>query len=173
MADGLKDLLDLDHKTWSRQLRVKARHFPWDFARTDMEDGGGQLDVAKVTGASLDILLAGAAGVHAIDGTELGVVETLLTRPLVVLVHGLGVDDVYHAHGLDLLWGEQAELDLLDGPERTFRYCWRAGRHIGGIERRWWWGSGARGTVLWVWMKALRCAAGGHTGLLVRVLEGV
>jgi hypothetical protein len=154
MADGLKDLLDLDHKTWSRQLRVKA--FSMGFARTDMEDGSGQLDVAKVTGTSLDILLAGAAGVHAVDGTELGVVETLLTGPLVVLVHSLGVDDVHHTHGLDLLGGEQPELDLLDSPERTFRYCWRAGRHIGGIERRWW-GGGTRGTVLWVYVKALRC----------------
>jgi hypothetical protein len=94
-----------------------------------MEDGSGQLDVAKVTGTSLDILLAGAAGVHAVDGTELGVVETLLTGPLVVLVHSLGVDDVHHTHGLDLLGGEQPELDLLDRPERTLRHCERAGRH--------------------------------------------
>ena len=103
-----------------------------------MENGRGKFDMTKVARADLDVLLARRARVHAVDGTELGVVETLLTRLLVVLVHGLRVDDVHHAHGLDLLGGEQPELDLLDGPEWTFRYCWRAGRHIGGIERCWW-----------------------------------
>lgn len=85
-----------------------------------MEDGSGQLDVAKMSRADLDVLFARRARVHAVDGTELGVVETLFAGLLVVLVHGLRVDDVHHAHGLDLLGREQPELDLLDGPERTF-----------------------------------------------------
>src|SRR5262245_50234817 len=77
---------------------------------TDMEDGHGQLDVAKVPGADLDVLLAGSAGEGTVDGAQLGVVETLRARQLLLLVHGLGVDDVDHAHGLDLLGREQAEL---------------------------------------------------------------
>lgn len=103
----------------------------WRQALTDVEDGGGELNVAKVAGARLDVLLARRARVHAVNGAELGVVEALLARLLVLLVHGLGVDDVHDAHGLDLFGGEQAELDLLDGPERTFRLGGRAGRHAG------------------------------------------
>lgn len=101
---------------------------------TDVKNRRGQLDVAKVARADLDVLLARRARVHAVDGAELGVVEALLARLLLLLVHGLGVDDVDDAHGLDLLGREQAELDLLDGPERTFRHCWRAGRHVGGVD---------------------------------------
>lgn len=98
----------------ARQERVR------DALLTDMEDRRGELDVAKVARAHLDVLLARSARVHAVDGAELGVVEALLTRLLLLLVHGLWVDDVDDAHGLDLLGGEQPELDLLDGPERTF-----------------------------------------------------
>jgi hypothetical protein len=148
VAHRLKNLLDLDNETWERQLHVNADTAK--VALTDVEDGSGQLDVAKVPRADLDVLLARCARVHAVDGTELGVVETLLARLLVVLVHGLRVDNVHHTHALDLLGGEQPELDLLDGPERTFRYCWRAGRHIGGIEWRSWRG-GSRETVLSIW----------------------
>src|SRR5690242_20358123 len=89
-------------------------------SHTDMEDGSGQLDVAKMPRANLDVLLASCARVHAVNSAELRVVETLFARLLVVLVHGLRVDDVHHAHAFDLLGGEQSELDLLDGPERTF-----------------------------------------------------
>ena len=113
MADSLKQLLDLHDET-------------------DVEDGCVQLNVTKMTGAGLDVLLAGRARVHAVNGTELGVVEALFARLLLLLVHGLRVDDVDHAHGLDLLGGEQPELDLLDRPERTFRHLWGAGRHSGG-----------------------------------------
>lgn len=103
-----------------------------------MEDGSSQLNVAKMPRADLDILLARCARIHAINSAQLGVVETLFARLLIVLVHGLRVDDVHHALAFDLLGGEKPELDLLDGPERTFRYCWRAWRHIGGIEEGWW-----------------------------------
>ena len=85
-----------------------------------MEDGGGELNMAKVARADLDVLLAGCARVHAVDGAELGVVEALLTRLLLLLVHGLRVDDVDDTHGLDLFGREQPELDLLDDPERAF-----------------------------------------------------
>jgi hypothetical protein len=97
-----------------------------------VEDGCGEFDMAKVTGADLNVLLARRARVHAVDGAKLGIVEALFTRLRVGLIHGLRVDDVDHAHGLDLLGGEQPELDLLDGPERTFRLHGCARRHDGG-----------------------------------------
>jgi hypothetical protein len=43
--------------------------------------------------------------------------------------HRLRVDDVHDAHRLDLLRREQAELDLLDRPERTFRLQRCSRRH--------------------------------------------
>jgi hypothetical protein len=90
-------------------------------ALTDVEDGRGQLDVAKVTGADTDVLLARGARELAVNGAELGVVEALVARLGVGLVHGLRVDDVHDAHGLDLLGREQPELDLFDGPERLIK----------------------------------------------------
>lgn len=101
MADGLEELLDLDDKSNVKNRRV-------------------QLNVAKVARADLDVFFAGRARVHAVNGAKLGVVETLLTRLLFLLVHGFWIDDMDNAHGLDLLRGEQTELDLLDRPERTF-----------------------------------------------------
>jgi hypothetical protein len=85
-----------------------------------VEDGSGKLDVTKVARADLDVFFARGTRVHAVDSTKLGIVETLLTRSLVLLVHGLRVDDVDDTHRLDLLGGEQPELDLLDGAERAF-----------------------------------------------------
>jgi len=137
-----------------------------------VEDGSGQLNVAKMPRADLDIFFARRARVHAVDGTELRVIKTLFTWLLVVLVHGLRVDDMHYTHGLDLFGGEQPELDLLDGPERTFRYCWRAGRHIGGIGKFSWRGvAGDRVIDLDGRVKA--SSADSHTWLLVRVLRGV
>jgi hypothetical protein len=99
---------------------------------TDVENRCGELNVTKVTGADLDILLARRARVHAVNGAEPRVVESILARLRVRLVHGLREEDVAHAHGLDLLGREQTKLDLLDGPERTFRLDGRTGRHDGG-----------------------------------------
>jgi hypothetical protein len=145
VAHGLEELLDLHNET-------------------DVKDGCVQLDVTKVTGAGLDIFLARGARVHAVDSAELGVIETLLTRFLLLLVHGLRVDDVDDTHGLDLLGREQPELDLLDGPERTFRHLGRARRHAGGSER-----------VLRVRGSLETCLAvdgrGGHAGRFLRVLS--
>jgi hypothetical protein len=84
-----------------------------------VEDGYGQFDVTEVAGADLDVLFARRALEHAVDGAQLRVVEALGARQVVLLVHGLGVDDVHHAHRLDLLGREQAELDLLDGAQRA------------------------------------------------------
>jgi hypothetical protein len=109
-----------------------------------VENGRGELNVAKVAGADLDVLFARGARVHAVNGAELGIVETLFARLRVGLVHGLGVDDVDHAHSLDLLGREQAELDLLDGPERTFREHRGAGRHVCGSS-----GAGAGVSLVW------------------------
>jgi hypothetical protein len=96
---------------------------------TDVKTGCGELDVTKVTGADLDVFLARRARVHAVNGAEPGVVEAVLARLRVRLVHGLREGDVAHAHRLDLLGREQSELDLLDGPERTFRLDGRTWRH--------------------------------------------
>jgi len=111
-------------------------------ALTDVEDGHSQLDVSKMAGADLDVLLARRALVHAVDGTQPRVVEALDARQVLLLVHGLRVDDVHNAHRLDLLGREQAELDLLDGAQ------WALG-HGGGATGshgcgRWAVGRGAR-----------------------------
>ena len=67
VADRLQDLLDLDDEP-------------------DMKDRHGQLDVAKVTGTRCDVLFAGAARIHAVDGAELGVVESVFPWLLLLLV---------------------------------------------------------------------------------------
>lgn len=59
VAHRLKNLLDLDDKTWSCQLQVIA--YAAIESLTDMEDGSSQLDVAKMPRADLDILFAGRA----------------------------------------------------------------------------------------------------------------
>lgn len=74
-------------------------------ALTDVEDRSGQLNVTKMTRTDANVLFARRARVHAVDSAKLRIVKTLLARLLMLLVHGLGVDDVYHAHGLDLLGG--------------------------------------------------------------------
>lgn len=99
---------------------------------TDVKNRRGQLDVAKVAGADLDVLLARGARVHAVDGAELGVVEALFARLLVRLVHGLWINDMNDAHGLDLLGGEQPELDLFYRAQTAFRLRRCTGRHDGG-----------------------------------------
>lgn len=53
---------------------------------TDVEDGHSQLDVAKVPGACLDVLFAGPACVHAVDGAELGVIQTLRSWLLLLFI---------------------------------------------------------------------------------------
>jgi len=53
VAHRLEQLLDLDDTT-------------------DVEDGRGELDGAKVAGTDLDIPFAGGTRVHAVNGAELG-----------------------------------------------------------------------------------------------------
>ena len=69
VAHRLKNLLDLDNETWERQLHVNADTAK--VALTDVEDGSGQLDVAKMPRADLDVFLARRTRVHAVDGAEL------------------------------------------------------------------------------------------------------
>ena len=85
-----------------------------------MEHRYGQLDVAKVTWAGLHVLFARGARVAAVDAAETGVTKTLVVRLLLLIVEGIGVDDMANGHGLDLLGREEAELDLLDGAQGAF-----------------------------------------------------
>jgi hypothetical protein len=100
-----------------------------------MKDGHSQLNMAEVPGADLDVLLAGGALEHAVDGAQLGVIEALGARQVLLLVHGLGVDDAHHAHGLDLLGREEAELNLLDGAQRALGHRGGAAESHGGGMR--------------------------------------
>jgi hypothetical protein len=97
-----------------------------------MEHGHGQLDVAKVPGAGLHVLLARATDEAAIDAAEPAIVEARDTSRHLVLVHGLRVEDVHDAHGLDLLGREQPKLYLLNGAQRALGDDGGAGRHSGG-----------------------------------------
>ncbi len=87
---------------------------------TNVKDRSSKLNMAKMARADLDVLFTRGARIHAVDGTELGVIQALLTGLLLLLVHGLGIDDLDDAHALDLLGRKQPKLDLLDDPERTF-----------------------------------------------------
>lgn len=78
-----------------------------------MEDRLRELDVPKVARTILRHLATRPTLRAAIDGTEFGIVQTLLARCVALLIHRLRVLDVADGHVLDLLWREQAELDLL------------------------------------------------------------
>ena len=51
-----------------------------------MEDGHCEFNMAKVTWTFLHVFTAGGAGIGAIDGAELGVVQAFLARALLLLV---------------------------------------------------------------------------------------
>ena len=70
---------------------------------TDMKDGHGQLDVAKVPWTGLHVFLAGTARKGAVDAAESAVVQTLNASCLLFFVHGLWIENVYDTHRFDLL----------------------------------------------------------------------
>jgi len=99
-----------------------------------MENRFGQLDMAKMTGAFRHVLGACFALVLAVNGTEERVIETAITRFRSSLVHGLGVNDVAHTHGLDLLRRQESELNLLDNPEGRMGMRKVQVRHLDGSD---------------------------------------
>ena len=113
-----------------------------------MEDRNGQLNMSEMTRADLDILFTRLASVHAIDGAEPGIIQTLLPRLLFLFIlrdvsvqlsleatcctyHGLRIDDVNDAHGLDFFRRQQAELNLLDCAQRALGGYLCTRRHDG------------------------------------------
>lgn len=130
----------------------------------DMKDRGGELNMSKVAGTLLHILVARRAFEAAIDGAHARVTETVLARELLRLIlsrevstcrlecitslpgvaqrrtsnvsthHSLRIHNLADAHLLDLFRGEQAKLNLLDGPERSRRVCKVEIRHGCGLR---------------------------------------
>lgn len=70
---------------------------------TNVEDGDGQLDVAKVSRTFLLVFAASCAHYATVDSAQLGIVQALLARPLALLVQRLCIFDVAYTHALDLL----------------------------------------------------------------------
>lgn len=83
-----------------------------------MEDRLRELDVPEVARTIVWYLVTRRAPRTAVDGAKLGVVQALLAWRMPLLVHRLRVLNVADGHVLDLLWGEEAELDLLHRLER-------------------------------------------------------
>lgn len=94
VANHLKNLLDLFEEAW-------------------VENGLRQLDVAEMAWTLSHRLGACFAPELSIDGSEKGIVQSSVARLDAQLVHGLRVDDVAHAHVLDLFRSQDAKLDLL------------------------------------------------------------
>jgi hypothetical protein len=84
VADHLQQLLDLFDEP-----RVKNRL--------------GQFDVPKVARALSHILIAGSTLVLTVDRSESGVVEPLVARLRLRLIHGLRVENVANTHIFYLL----------------------------------------------------------------------
>jgi hypothetical protein len=55
-------------------------------ALTNVKNGDGQLDVPKVARTGRYVLFAGRARVHAVDSAELGIIQALLSRLLLLLI---------------------------------------------------------------------------------------
>jgi hypothetical protein len=95
-----------------------------------MEHRHGEFDVSKMSRTLGHVLAARRALVGAINATQFGVVQALLTWPLALLVHRLWVLDVANTHVLRLFGGEEAELNLLHRLQRRLRVReTRCGRH--------------------------------------------
>lgn len=86
-----------------------------------MEDRHSELNVPEVARTLDHALAASSAFVRTIDRAKLGIVQTLFTWPLPLLVHGLRILDVAYAHVLRLFRREESELNLLDRLERRRR----------------------------------------------------
>lgn len=102
MADNLQNLLDLLNET-------------------GVIHGFRQLDMPKVARTFAHSLCTGLASKLTIDRSEEGVVKTTIAWFRFVVLHCLGVKDMANTHVLNLLRRHQAELDLLDGFERSAR----------------------------------------------------
>jgi hypothetical protein len=83
MADHLQQLLDL-----LEESRVKDRLC--------------QFDVTEMTRTFRHVLIARSALVLSVDGSESRVIQTLIPRLHLALVHGLRIQDVHNTHILDL-----------------------------------------------------------------------
>ena len=86
--------------------------------KAGVKDRFSQLDVAKVTWTFGHILIASRALELPIDGTQSRVVQSILTRLQLALVHRLRVQHVADTHILDLLRRQESELDFLDCAQR-------------------------------------------------------
>jgi hypothetical protein len=102
VADHLQQLLDL-------------------FDEPRVKDRLCQFNMSEVARTLSHILVAGSTLVLTVNRSESGVVEPLVARLRLRLVHGLGVEDVANTHILDFLWREQAKLYLLDYAQRRIR----------------------------------------------------
>ena len=99
-------------------LNSHAAHCGPRVKRTDMEHWLGKLDVPKVARTIFRHLITCRAHCAAINTSQLRVVQTLLAWPVARLVHGLRIFNMTDRHVLDLLGGEETELNLLDLLER-------------------------------------------------------
>lgn len=113
MADHLQQLLDFLNET-----RVINRLC--------------QFDVSKMARTFSHILIAGRAFELSVDRSKARVVESLVPRLCLALIHGLGVEDMADAHVLDFLGRKQSKLDLLDDAQRRIRVHEVEIRHDGG-----------------------------------------
>jgi len=104
----------------------------WRAKHTDVEDGHGKLNMTKMTRTLEHVFTASTAGHRAVDGTQLGVVQSFLSRAHSLLIHGFGVLDVTDTHVLDFLGREETKLDLLDGLQRRAGIRERVDVHGGG-----------------------------------------
>jgi hypothetical protein len=135
VAYGLQDLFDL-------------------LEEAVVEDGSLQFDDTEVARALGLVFFAGRASEVSIDGTEMRIVWTSLTRfearliPAIVLdnrehrvvfssyVHRLWIVDIDDREALRLLGGEETELNFLDGARRSARVGKMHVRHDCGLSVR-------------------------------------
>lgn len=113
VADNFQDLLDF-----------------LDEAR--VIDRLGQFDVSEMAGTLAHSLRAGLALELSIDRAEKRVVEAAVTRLRAAFLHRFGVQNVRHAHALDLLGRHEAKLNLLHRLERRARVGEVEVRHFRG-----------------------------------------
>ena len=116
MADDLEDLLDLLDKA-------------------GVVDRFSQLDVTKMTGAFRHVFITSLALVLPVDRPKKRIVGASVAGRSLSLVHGLGVDDVSHAHALDLFGREKTELNFFNRLERRARVREVKVRHLVASDR--------------------------------------
>ena len=82
-----------------------------------MKDRLRQLDVTEMTGTFVHAFAASSTLELTVNGTETGVVQTILPGLRPGLIHGLRIFDPADGHILDLLGRQETKLDLLDSFE--------------------------------------------------------